>query len=164
VSLGALLGTGAPGYSDLVAVFEVGIAAALVVGMFVVRAGDVRVHKYIPASMVLVNIPVVLTWMVPQYLRYVLPDVGHELLKPYYLLPTLGLVVGAAAEALGVYILLVAGTNWIPEGWHFRRNKVWMRTELGLRWAVVVLGLAIYYVWYVMPVPSSPSAPPPPYY
>jgi len=164
VIVGALFGTGAPEVSDFVAIFEVGIAAMLVVGMFVVRAGHVRLHKYIQSSMVLVNIPVVLSWMVPQYLTYVLPDVGTELLNPYYLLPTLGLVVGGLAEALGIYILLVAGTNWVPEGWRFRRYKVWMRTELGLWWAVVVIGLAIYYVWYVLPVPSSPYAPPPPPY
>lgn len=157
--MGALLGTGAPGASDLVAVFEVAFATLLIVGMFLVRAGHIRLHKYLQSSMVLVNVPVTLAWMVPQYLTNVLPDLGTELGQPYYLLPTVALFVGGAAEALGIFILLVAGTNWVPERWRFRRYKVWMRTELGLWWTLVILGLAIYYVWYVAPTPGSSGTP-----
>lgn len=157
--MGSWFASGAPLASDLVAVFEVAAAAMLVVGMFAVRRRRVRAHKWIQSSMVLVNIPAVLVWMVPQYLAHVLPDLPGELNEPYYLLPTVALALGAAAEALGVYILLVAGTNWIPERWRFRRYKLWMRTELGLWWAVVILGLAIYYVWYAVPPSSSTGAP-----
>ena len=159
--MGALLGMAAPSVSELVAVFEIGIALSLIVGMFVVRAGHIRLHKYIQSTMVLVNIPVVLAWMVPQYLRNVLPDLGSEIAQPYYWVPTVALLVGGAAEGLGIYILLVAGTNWVPTRWRFRRYKLWMRTELLLWWAVVLLGLVVYYVWYVMPVPPSPGMPPP---
>lgn len=151
----ALFGTGAPAFSDAVAVVEVAIAVLLLVGMFVVRRGHVRAHKYLQSSMVLVNIPIVLVWMVPQYLAGVLPGLPDEWLQPYYLLPTIALFVGGAAEALGLYILLVAGTNLVPERWRFRRYKLWMRTELVLWWLVVALGLAIYYVWYAAPGLSS---------
>ncbi len=141
----------APIASDAVAVVEVAIAVMLLVGMFIVRRGGVRLHRAIQSSIVLVNIPIVLAWMVPQYLRYVLPDLPSELLQPYYLLPTIALGVGAVAEVLGVYIVLVAGTNWIPERFRFRRYKLWMRTELSLWWLLVAVGLGIYYVWYVTP-------------
>jgi uncharacterized membrane protein YozB (DUF420 family) len=157
--MGTLFGTPAPDVSDLVAVFEVAIAVSLIAGMFLVRAGHIRLHKYLQSSIVLVNIPVVLAWMVPQYLSNVLPGLPTELAEPYYLLPTLGVLVGGAAEALGIYILLVAGTNWVPEAWRFRRYKVWMRIELGLWWTVVVVGLAIYYVWYVVPKVSGYATP-----
>lgn len=145
----------APIVSDLVAGVEVGMAGVLIAGMFVVRRGWVRLHRALQSSVILLNLPIVLAWMVPQYLRLVVPGLPGELAEPYYLLPTIALVVGAIAEALGVYILLVAGTNWVPERYRFRRYKLWMRTELGLWCAVVALGLAIYLVWYV--VPSSPS-------
>lgn len=153
--MGHLFGTEAPVVSDAVAVLEVGIATMLVVGMLLVRRQHVRLHRYLQSSMVLVNLPAVLAWMVPQYVEYVLPDLGSELWQPYYLLPTIALVLGGAAEALGIYILLVAGTNWLPEAWRFRRYKLWMRTELCLWWSVVVLGLAIYYSWYVAPPTGS---------
>jgi uncharacterized membrane protein YozB (DUF420 family) len=153
--MGAIFGTPAPATSDWVALFEIGIAVLLLAGMFVVRAGHVRLHKYIQGSMILVNIPVVLTWMVPQYLAHVLPELGSELAQPYYLLPTIALVAGSLAEILGIYILLVAGTNLLPERYRFRRYKLWMRTELGLWWTVVVIGLLTYYVWYATVAPSS---------
>ncbi|MGB6499844.1 MAG: hypothetical protein WBG19_00365 [Thermoplasmata archaeon] len=155
--MGAIFGTPAPPLSDWVALFEIGIAGLLLVGMFVVRAGHVRLHKYIQSSMILVNIPVVLAWMVPQYLTYVLPDLGSEISQPYYYLPTIALVAGSLAELLGIYILLVAGTNLLPERYRFRRYKLWMRTELGLWWTVVVIGLLTYYFWYVSVAPSSGS-------
>jgi uncharacterized membrane protein YozB (DUF420 family) len=162
--VGSLFGTIAPAASDWIAVFEVGIAILLLAGMFVVRRGHVRLHKYIQSSMVLVNIPVVLAWMVPQYLRYVLPGLPGEIAEPYYLLPTIALFAGALAEGLGIYILLAAGTGLIPERYRFRRYKLWMRTELSLWWLVVVLGLLIYYVWYPHAAPASSGYTYPPGY
>jgi uncharacterized membrane protein YozB (DUF420 family) len=144
-----LLGTGAPIAADLVLLFELAVGAMLIVGMFVVRRGHVRLHMYIQSSMVLVNIPVVLLWMAPTYLSGVLPDLRREFAGPYYLLPTIMLVAGLTAEALGVYIILVAATNLVPERFRFRRYKRWMRTELVLWWTVLLTGVSTYYVWYL---------------
>ncbi|MCI4336937.1 MAG: hypothetical protein L3K17_07075 [Thermoplasmata archaeon] len=130
------------------AVVEVAIAIMLVVGMWVVRRGHIRAHMYIQSSMVLVNIPFVLLTMVPYYLAYVLPGLPGEISEPFYLYPTIMLVAGLSAEALGVYIVLVAATNWIPERFRFRRFKLWMRTELTLWWVVVFVGLTTYVVWW----------------
>lgn len=147
--MGALLGNGASTFADLVLVLEVGIAVTLLVGMLVVRRGHVRLHAYLQSSMVLVNIPIVLVWMVPHYWTGVLPSLPGELAGPFYLFPTVMLVAGATAEVLGIYILLVAGTNWLPERFRFRRYKLWMRTELILWWTVVLAGISTYYVWYL---------------
>jgi len=147
----SLFGTNAPVYSDAVLLFEVAAGVALIVGMCLVRAGYVRLHAYLQSSVVLVNLPVALLWMVPSYLQYVLPGIPGELAHPGYYVPTVMLVVGAVAEALGVYVLLVAGTNLVPERLRFRRYKLWMRTVLGLWWVVLVTGLLTYYVWYVSP-------------
>jgi uncharacterized membrane protein YozB (DUF420 family) len=147
--MSGILGTSAPSNSDLVALFEVGIAIALVVGMFVVRRGHVRAHMYIQSSMVLLNIPIVLTWMIPQYLEYVLPGIPSEIGDPFYWVPTVMLAAGVAAEVLGIFIILVAGTDLVPERFRFRRYKLWMRFELLLWWSVITFGLSTYYVWYV---------------
>jgi uncharacterized membrane protein YozB (DUF420 family) len=144
-----LFGTGAPQLSDLVALFEVVVAVLLLVGMFVVRKGYVRIHMVLQTSMVLVNIPVILAWMVPQYLDYVLPGLPGEISEPFYYVPTLMLVAGVAAELLGIYIILVAATNLVPIRWRFRRYKLWMRTELVLWWSVLLAGLTTYFVWYI---------------
>jgi uncharacterized membrane protein YozB (DUF420 family) len=141
------LGTGAPLFSDIVVLIELSIASMLLVGMFAVRRGHVRLHMYIQSSMVLVNIPVVLSWMVPQYLAFVLPDLT-EIAGPAYFVPSLMLLAGVAAEALGIYIILVAGTNLVPDRFRFRRYKLVMRSELVLWWTVVLAGLTTYYLWY----------------
>ena len=141
----------APGLASGVAVFEILIAVGLVVGFFLVRAGHVRAHRIVQMSMVLVNVPVVLATMVPPFLSNVLPGLPAEIAEPYYLLPTLAVALGGLAEALGIYIVLVAGTNLVPARWRFRRYKLWMRTELLLWWSVVLLGLSIYVVWYALP-------------
>ena len=59
------------------------------------------------------------------------------------------LFAGATAELLGVYIILVAGTNWVPARFRFRRYKLWMRTELVLWWGVVIAGLTTYWLFFV---------------
>ena len=145
----------APLASDLVAYVEIGIAATLVLGWALVRRGHIRAHMYLQSSMVLLNIPIVLAWMVPEYILYVLPGVPGELTVPFYWVPTVMLLAGIAAEALGVYIILVAATGLIPARFRFRNYKRWMRTELILWWSVVIAGLLTYYVWYVNPIGSS---------
>ncbi len=111
--MGNLFGTNAPLPSDLVAIVEVAIL--LLVGTWAVRRGHVRFYLYLQSSMVLADLLIVPSWMVPQYVSVVLPDLPKEWASLYYLLPTIMLVAGAAAEALGIYILLVAGTNRVPE-------------------------------------------------
>ena len=146
--MGSFFASDAPLTSDLVLVFEIAVGLTLILGMFLVRRGHVRAHMYIQSSMVLVNIPVVLAWMVPPYLEYTLPGIPQELGQIAYWLPTLMLVAGVVAEALGIYIILVAATNWIPERFRFRRYKLVMRSELTLWWVVLLAGISTYYVFF----------------
>jgi uncharacterized membrane protein YozB (DUF420 family) len=147
--MGGFFPAASPVYSDIVLIVEIAIGITLFAGMFIGRRGQVRAHKYIQTSMVLVNVPFVLAWMVPEYLTYVLPGIPQELGQLYYLFPTLMLVAGATAEILGIYIILVAGTNVLPERLRFRNYKRWMRTELAIWWLVLILGFSTYYTWYV---------------
>jgi hypothetical protein len=106
---------------------------------------------HLQSFVVLANLPIAAAWMLPPYLTYVWPGLPGDLGQPFYLYPTLMLAFGAAVEALGIYVVLVAGTNWVPERLRFRRYKLWMRTVLGLWWVVLVLGVATYYYWVVAP-------------
>jgi hypothetical protein len=146
-----LLGTPAPAAADVVAYFEIATGLMLIAGLFFVRAGHVRLHAYLQSTIVLVNIPVILIWMVPAFLEPLPPGPPALFTVAANFLPTLMLVTGGLAEILGVYIILVAGTNWIPERWRFRSYKGWMRSVVGLWWATIVLGLLTYYVSYVAP-------------
>jgi hypothetical protein len=126
---------------------EISLAVLLVAGFVLVRLGHVRAHRAIQSTIVLVNIPIVLATMLPPYLLYGMPMSASELRQTFYLYPTLMLIGGIAAEVLGIYIILVAGTNWVPARLRFRRYKLWMRTELALWWLVLLAGIGTYYVW-----------------
>jgi hypothetical protein len=108
----------------------------------------------IQSSMVLVNIPVILVLMLPTFQTDVLPGLPGDVGQAFYLWPTLMAFAGVAAEALGVYIILVAGTNLLPDRLRFRRYKLWMRSELILWWIVVLAGVATYYYWWVASLPA----------
>jgi uncharacterized membrane protein YozB (DUF420 family) len=140
---------GAPILSDTLAIVEVALAVMLLVGVALIRRGHVRAHRILQSSIIFVNIPIVLYGMIPAYGTYVLPDLPGGLGQAMVLVPTLMLVFGVLAEALGVYIVLVAGTDWVPERFRFRRYKLWMRTELALWWGVVVAGLLTYWLFWV---------------
>ncbi|MCI4368227.1 MAG: hypothetical protein L3K09_01500 [Thermoplasmata archaeon] len=148
--MGFLPGSTGAAYSDAFALIEIALACVLLAGMFIVRRGNVRLHRTVQSTVILGNLPIVLAWMLPRYLSSVLPDLPGELGAPAYLLPTVMFALGASAEILGIYIVLVAGTGWIPERYRFRRYKLWMRTELVLWWSVVVTGLSTYYLWYYL--------------
>lgn len=146
--MAGLFPSSAPFLADLVAVVEIAMAVMLLGGSFLAYRGHIRAHRLLQSSIVLVNIPIVLYWMVPAYLQLVWPSVPGQLGQPFIWVPTLMLLAGAAALILGVYIILVAGTTWIPERFRFRRYKLWMRIELGLWWAVVIGGLTTYYLFF----------------
>jgi uncharacterized membrane protein YozB (DUF420 family) len=139
----------APAVADAAAVLEVAMAGILLVGALLVWRGHVRLHRFLQSFVILVNIPVVLYSMVPPYLEFVAPSVPNHLDQVRILVPSVMLVAGVAAELLGVYIILVAGTSWIPERFRFRRYKLWMRTELALWWGVVLAGLTTYWLFFV---------------
>ncbi len=60
--------------------------------------------------------------------------------------------LGTLAELFALYILLVAGTKWLPNHLRFVPYKAWMRATLVLWWATLLLGLSTYVRWYVVPI------------
>jgi uncharacterized membrane protein YozB (DUF420 family) len=80
-----------------------------------------------------------------------LPGLPAHFGKRYYATATVHGALGAVAELLGLYIVLVAGTNILPQSLRFRRWKPWMRVELALWCAVLLMGFGTYYFWYAAP-------------
>jgi uncharacterized membrane protein YozB (DUF420 family) len=98
---------------------------------------------------VLLNLAVVVVMMIPSFRVHVLPRIPAKLGKAYYGLATTHGAVGTVTELAGLYILLSAGTNVLPEKLRITRYKMWMRTVLVLWWVVLLFGLATYTRWYV---------------
>jgi uncharacterized membrane protein YozB (DUF420 family) len=96
------------------------------------------------------NLVPIFSVMWPSFHLQVLPSLPGHFGKRYYAIATIHGVLGAVTELLGLYILLVAGTNILPQAWRFRRWKLWMRIELALWLFVLLTGIGTYFIWYAV--------------
>lgn len=145
------LGTGAPFAADVNLVIQFILGAALIAGVFFARHKCYRAHGICQTTVLLVNLLMIGLVMWPsfqQQLRPALPKVFHRL---YYGAAMAHALVGITAEALGLYIVIVAGTNLLPQWLCFTHWKRWMRAEATLWSIVLVSGVGTYYAWYVAP-------------
>lgn len=145
--MSGFLGTGAALKADINLVIQLLMGLALLLGMILARRRHYRAHAICQGSVMLLNLVMIALIMLPSFRLGVLPGLPAELDKPFYFVATLHAALGSVAELLGLYIVLRAGTNWLPRALRFENYKLWMRTELALWWTVILLGVATYYVW-----------------
>jgi uncharacterized membrane protein YozB (DUF420 family) len=145
----AFLETAAPRAANVVLVLEIAMGIGLLLGARLARKKCFRQHAWCQSAIVLLNLAVVAVMMIPSFRVHVLPRVPAKLGKAYYALATTHAAFGAVTELAGLYVLLSAGTNLLPEKLRITRYKLWMRTALVLWWVVLLLGMATYTRWYV---------------
>jgi len=145
------LGTWASFGADVNLVIQFAMGIALVAGTFLARAKRYAAHGICQALVVILNLPMIALMMWPSFHARVLPRLPSHFVKLNYAVATIHGVLGALAEILGLYILMVAGTSILPASWRMQRWKMWMRVELVLWWVVLLIGFGTYYVWYVAP-------------
>ena len=145
------LGTGATFEADVNLVVQLLMAAALVAGVVLARRKRYRAHGICQTTVLLLNLLMIGLVMWPSFRRQVNPSLPKLLHKAYYAAPMIHAALGITAELLGLYIVLVAGTDVLPAWLRFRNWKLWMRTELALWFVVVISGLGTYYAWYIAP-------------
>jgi len=125
------------------------MGVGLLIGALLARMRRFRVHAWCQSAIVLLNLAVIVLVMIPSFRVHVSPKIPLKLGKPYYALATAHAALGTITEIAGLYILLAAGTNLLPEKFRITKYKLWMRTVLVLWWVVLVLGVATYSRWYV---------------
>jgi len=141
-------GTAAGFGADLNLTIQVIMGLALIAGGFLARAKRYAAHGACMTAVLLLNLVPIAVVMWPSFDGLVLPRLAGHLHKRYYAVAAVHGVLGSAAELLGLYIVLVAGTNWLPEACRFKRWKLWMRLEFALWMAVLLSGIGTYIVWY----------------
>ena len=142
------LGTPASFGADLNLIVQIVMGISLLVGAYLARAKRYAAHGGCMTAVLLLNLVSISVEMWPSFDQRVSPRLAGHLYKRYYAVAAVHGVLGAATELLGLYILLVAGTNVLPQTWRFRRWKLWMRVELALWMAVLLGGIGTYFVWY----------------
>jgi uncharacterized membrane protein YozB (DUF420 family) len=145
------LGTGAPFAADLNLVAQWVMGAALIAGALLAKQKRYRAHGICQTTVLLLNLFMVGLVMWPSFQQQVKPALSKVLQKWYHAAATIHAVLGVTAELLGLYIVILAGTNVLPRWLRFKHWKWWMRTELVLSVIVLVSGVGTYCAWYVVP-------------
>jgi uncharacterized membrane protein YozB (DUF420 family) len=146
------LGTAATFEADVNLIVQLAMGAALAAGAVLAKRKRYRAHGICQATVLLLNLGMIGLVMGPAF-RQVNPTLPKVLHRSYYAAPMLHAVLGMTAEFLGLYIVLVAGTNFLPAWLRFKNYKRWMRTEFALWLVVVISGMGTYYAWYIAPFP-----------
>ena len=145
------LGTDATFGADLNLVVQLLMGTALIAGARLAKQKRYRAHGVCQTTVLLLNLLMISLVMGPSFHQQVKPALSKVLHKWYYGAATIHAVLGMTAELLGLYIVIVAGTNVLPGWLRFKDWKWWMRTELVL-WIIVLLsGVGTYCAWYLAP-------------
>src|ERR1700685_3316198 len=145
------LGNGATFAADLNFVVQLIMGTALITGTVLARRKRYRAHGICQTTVLLLNLLMIGLVMWPSFQQQVKPAMSKVLRKWYFEVALVHGVLGITTEILGLYIVIVAGTNILPQWLRFNHWKLWMRTEMVL-WAIVLLGgLAAYCAWDVAP-------------
>jgi uncharacterized membrane protein YozB (DUF420 family) len=145
------LGTGATLPADLNLVVQIIMGGTLITGRFLAKQKRFRAHGICQTTVLLLNLLMIGLVMWPSFRQQVAPKLPRVLHKWYLAAPAIHGLLGIAAEILGLYIVIVAGTDVLPQWLRFKDWKRWMRMEL-LFWSITLLsGIATYYAWYVAP-------------
>jgi uncharacterized membrane protein YozB (DUF420 family) len=144
-----LFGTAAPRYADVVVLLEIGMGVAFLIGAELARMRRFRLHAWCQSVIVLLNLVVIILVMAPSFHGHVSPKIPAKLCKAYYALAAAHGALGGVTEIAGLYILLAAGTNVLPNKFRVTEYKLWMRSLLVLWWLVLLLGFATYARWYL---------------
>src|SRR5258708_17500270 len=156
--MSGLFGGNATLWSDANLILQFAMGLALLIGMFLARKKMFRAHGICQSAVVILNLAAISFFMLPVFKRGVAPKIPGSLGDSFYAVATAHAVIGSIAELLGLYIILRAGTNLLPESLRFVNYKRWMRAELVIWWVVILLGIGTYGVWYVLPAKASVPA------
>ncbi len=146
------LGTAAPWAADFTFAIEIGMGLALVLGAVMARKRRFRAHAWCQSAVVLLNLAVLTGYMVPSFRRQVIAELPAGINDSHYLLAAAHGVIGLVAELFALYVVLASGTNWLPQQLRFVQYRRWMRTALTLWWLSLLLGCAVYVLWYIVPL------------
>ncbi len=145
------LGTGATFGADFNLVVQLIMGTALLAGAHLAKQKRYKAHGICQTTVLRLNLRMIGLVMWPSFQQQVKPALSKVFHKWYYEAAAIHAALGIAAELLGLYIVIVAGTNLLPQWLRFKHWKWWMRTELVL-WTIVLLsGVGTYCAWYVAP-------------
>jgi hypothetical protein len=143
---GGFFGPG-PLAADINLTLEIALVVGLTAGLLLARRGRIETHRVNQTIWALVNAALVACVMIP--------SLGHakvarlsDLAHWSAALPWLHAAVGLLTVASALWLVLQMN-DILPEHWHITSWKNLMRFTLAGYWLVALLGVALYFQWYV---------------
>ncbi|HEY7943261.1 MAG: hypothetical protein ACHP7M_02440 [Burkholderiales bacterium] len=153
LGLRALGKADAPGFfglgtllADINITLEILLVAGLTFGMALARRGSIEAHRVNQTAWVLVNAVLVALIMIASIRTFKLAHLS-DLANGGNLIIVMHALVGALTLGAGIWLVLQMN-DLLPRRLHIRGWKMLMRVTLAGYWAVALLGIATYRVWY----------------
>ena len=143
------LGTHANMAADLTLSLSILVLLTFSVGFYLARKGRYETHKWVQTSGALLNVILVLWFMLLPYRSFILQDQGGPREPIFYYVTMLHAGVGVLAFVFGNFVVLRAH-KLVPRALQFNNYKLFMRTAYTLYFLATLLGISVYYVWYVI--------------
>ena len=142
------LGTSANFAADMTLVMMILIASLFTVGVFLAVKKKYEIHRWVQTAAASLNAIMVLWMMILPYRDFVAPGVPSQLSERFYAITTLHAFVGLFALTFGLFVTL-RGNGLVPKALKFKNYKLFMRIAYGLYMLTTILGIWVYFTWFV---------------
>jgi hypothetical protein len=132
--------------ADINIVLELLLVGGLTFGMMLAKSGNIAAHRVNQSAWVMVNAALVALIMIPSIRTFKLAHLS-DLGNSGNLIVVVHAAIGAATLIAGLWLVLQMN-DILPARWHIRGWKTLMRATLAGYWAIALLGIATYRVWY----------------
>jgi len=132
--------------ADINILLELLLVGGLTFGMMLAKSGNIAAHRVNQSAWVMVNAVLVALIMIPSIRTFKLAHLS-DLGNSGNLIVVVHAAIGAATLIAGLWLVLQMN-DILPARWHIRGWKTLMRATLAGYWAIALLGIATYRVWY----------------
>ena len=143
------LGTNANFAADMTLTLSLLVITLFSIGFYLAVRGRYDIHKWVQTSGALMNVILVLWLMVLPYRTFIIQDTGGPREAIFYRVTMLHAAVGFIAFFLGNFVVL-RGHKLVPKFLQFNNYKLFMRSAYALYLTTTIIGLWLYYTWYVV--------------
>lgn len=126
---------------------EILLLAGLTFGYWLAKRGNIAAHRYNQTIWVLLN-AVLVTLIMAGGMENAALESAADLARIGNWVPWLHATIGAATVIAGLWLVLQMN-GLLPQWLHVRGWKTMMRLTFAGYWAVALLGIAVYYVWFL---------------
>ncbi len=141
-------GTSANFAADFTLVMMVFIASLFTVGTVLALKKKYDTHRWVQTTAAVLNAIMVLWMMILPFRDFVAPGLPEQISERFYAVTTLHAFVGFFGLTFGLFVTL-RGNGLVPKVLKFKNYKLFMRIAYSLYMLTTVLGIWVYFVWFV---------------